>query len=252
MIADYFLNRHTVREFSDKEVDAALLRRILTAAVQAPTTGNMQLYSIVVTRDTAVLAKLREAHFNQPAAVNAPMQVTFCADFNRFEKWCRLRDARPGFGNFQSFVAAMLDTVAVAQQFVTIAEMCGLGTCYLGTATYNAPLIAKALRLPSRVVPVAAISVGYPLDTDKPGPTSRLPIDAVIHSDTYHDYSDNDIADAYRPLESLPQSERFVAENGKSSLAQVFTDVRYPQEASDSFSRLYMEFIADAGFRFPC
>ncbi len=251
MIPEYFLTRHTVREFSAKEVTPELIDGIVEAAVHAPTTGNMQLYSIIVTRDPAILARLHPAHFNQPAAVNAPLIVTFCADFNRFEHWCRLSRASAGFGNFQSFMSAVIDTVAVTQQFATIAELSGLGTCYLGTATYNAPMIAEALNLPQRVVPVASLAVGFPLDNASKGPTHRLPVEAVMHRERYSDYSDETIARSYGPIERMPENRHFVEENGKETLAQVFTDVRYPRAANEQFSTLYYDFIAKAGFPFP-
>jgi len=44
-------NRATVRQYSDKEVSKELINRLLEVAGHASTTGNMQLYSVVVTRD---------------------------------------------------------------------------------------------------------------------------------------------------------------------------------------------------------
>ncbi len=98
----------------------------------------MQLYSVIVTRDEDAKKRLAPAHFNQPSATGADVVLTFCADFNRFEKWCEARNAQPGYDNFQSLMWAVIDTTIFAQQFCTIAEMNGLGTCYLGTTTYNA------------------------------------------------------------------------------------------------------------------
>ncbi|MGN0206959.1 MAG: nitroreductase family protein, partial [Muribaculaceae bacterium] len=140
---NYFVNRKTIRSFSDKKVGDELVHSLLEIAAHAPTTGNMQLYSVVATRDEEKKKKLAECHFNQPASVSAPLILTFCADFNRFEKWCNCRNAFPGFRNFQSFMSAVIDTVCVAQQFNTVAEMYGLGCCYLGTVTYNAPQISS-------------------------------------------------------------------------------------------------------------
>ncbi len=144
----------TVRKFSGKRVSRELLGEMLEAAAHAPTNGNMQLYSVIITRDAERKRLLSPTHFNQPASVGADVLVTFCADFNRFVKWCYARDAKPGYDNFQSFMSAVFDTVILAQQFCTIAEQEGLGTCYLGTTAYNAPQIAEILELPKRVVPV--------------------------------------------------------------------------------------------------
>ena len=69
----YFANRHSVRKFSDRPVSDELLADILNAAMHAPTTGNMQLYTVIVTRNPENKARLARQHFNQPASVNAPI-----------------------------------------------------------------------------------------------------------------------------------------------------------------------------------
>lgn len=243
---EYFSTRRTVRKYSDKAVDDSLLKEMLEAAAHAPTTGNMQLYSVMVTRSDDGKRALSPCHFNQPSVTGCSVVLTFCADFNRFERWCAVSDAVPGYGNFQSFVTALLDTALFAQQFCTIAEMHGLGCCYLGTTTYNAPQIAEALALPKRVVPVTTITVGYP-EGDAPV-SDRLPIEGIIHAERYSDYTDEQIVDLYAEKEARDDSRRFVAENGKKSLAQVFTDVRYTKDANEHFSRVYRDFISDSGF----
>lgn len=249
-INDYWTERRTVRKFSDKEVPDALLRDIIEKASHAPTTGNMQLYSVIVTRDAEARARLTPAHFNQPASTGAPVLLTFCADFNRFVKWCKASGAEPGFNNFQSFMAAVFDTVIFAQQFNTIAELEGLGCCYLGTTSYNAPMISETLELPELVVPVLTLAVGYP---DGEAPVSdRLPVEAIMHSEKYREETPEEVRRNYFTFkESLEESARFVDENQKQTLAQVFTDVRYPRSNNEAFSKIYYDFIARAGFDWP-
>lgn len=237
--SEYFNCRHTVRKYTEQTIADSMLKEMIEAASHAPNTGNMQWYSVVVTRDAAKKRELAPAHFNQPSVEGASAVLTFCLDLNRFERWCRLNGAVPGFENFQSFVAAVIDTSLFAQQFCTIAEMNGFGTCYLGTTTYNAPQIAAALGLPERVVPVTTVTVGYP-ETEA-GPTWRLPVEAVMSMESYREPSDEDIRSWYAGLEA--ESQHFVEENGKESLAQVFTDVRYPRESAEYFSKVYAELL---------
>lgn len=247
----YFNTRRTVRRYTDAQVPEELLSEMIAAAAQAPNTGNMQLYSVVVTRTAEGKARLAPAHFNQPSATSSgSVLLTFCADFNRFEHWCKVGDASTGYDNFQAFSWAVIDASIFAQQFCTIAEMNGLGCCYLGTTTYNAPEIARVLSLPSRVVPVTTIAVGYPVDDDTPM-SDRLPLEAIMHKEVYRDFSDDDIRRIYALKESLDENRRFVAENGKQTLAQVYTDVRYTREANEHFSRLYLDFITSCGFKLP-
>ena len=142
-INEYFSRRRTVRRYSAKPVDAALVRNLLALAAHAPNTGNMQLYSAVVTSSPEMKRLLAPAHFNQPQVEGAAHVVTFCADYRRYSLWCEESGTDPGCDNFQSFMAAVIDTCLFAQQFNTLAEMNGLGCCYLGTTTYNAEEIGQ-------------------------------------------------------------------------------------------------------------
>lgn len=243
---DYFSSRRTIRRYTDRPVSDELITSLLERASHAPTTGNMQLYSVIITRDAEAKQRLAPAHFNQPTVTGCQAVLTFCADYNRFVKWCEASDAVPGYGNFQSFMTAVIDTVILAQQFCTLAEMEGLGCCYLGTTTYNAPMISDALGLPSMVVPVTTITIGWPAD---PGEVSdRIAPEAFIHSERYADYTPERIRAIYAEKEARDDSKRFVAENGKQTLAQVFTDVRYTRPAAEHFSRIYLAHILSQGF----
>lgn len=247
-IMEYFRNRYTVRNFSNKEISAGLIEEMLMAAAKAPNTGNMQLYSAIVTRSANGIKALAPAHFNQPASTGCAAMVTFCVDFNRFEHWCKINKAIPGYDNFQAFMWGVIDATIFAQQFCTIAELNGLGTCYLGTTSYNAPKIAEVLELPSRVVPVVTIALGYPTES-LAKLTDRLPLESIIHREKYCEYTDSDITKAYSYKESLPEHKNFVAENNKDNLAQVFTDIRYKGSDNEYFSKVYREFIESAGFK---
>jgi nitroreductase len=243
---EFFKTRRSIRKFSDKEISDELISNLIEAASHAPTTGNMQLYSVIVTRDANIKEKLAPAHFSQPAFIGAPVILTFCADHNRFEKWCSLRNALPGYNNFQSFMTAVLDTTIFAQQFCTLAEMNGLGCCYIGTTTYNAPQISEVLNLPNRVVPVTTIAVGWP--DGENSISDRLPIEAILHEETYHNYNDESITSIYAEKEERKDSKQFVTENSKQTLAQVFTDVRYTKKDAEFFSNVYLTHVKDKGY----
>jgi len=243
---DKYFTRRTVRKYKDEEIESGLLERILTAGMRASTTGNMQVYSIIVTRDAAMKSLLAPAHFNQPMVTAAPVVLTFCADFNRFNLWCRQREAEPGYDNFLSFMTAAIDALLVAQTVCNAAEDEGLGICYLGTTTYNADKIIGILGLPSGVVPVATVTMGWPAVV--PDQPDRLPVEAVVHQERYHDFSPEMIDDIYRDKEARADSQQFIAENNKKSLAQVFTDVRYKKADNEFFSAKYLEVIRGQGF----
>lgn len=246
MINNYFSQRKSVRYFSSDNVPEDLIKSIVAAAAKAPTCGNMQLYTIIETRSPEAKKMLAEQHFNQPAASTAPVILTICADFNRFSKWCAINNAIPGYDNFHSFIVAMTDAVIVAQQITTIAEMEGLGTCYLGTVNYNAEAISKLLKLPDLVVPVVSLAIGY---KEKEGDiTERLPIKAVLHKEEYRHDSDEEIEVLFKGKEEFPANKDFVEINNKPSLAHVFTEIRYPKDMNEKVSSTFMELLRQKGF----
>ena len=239
-------NRKTIRQYQSTEVTDELLNELLTTAFRAPTMGNMQLYSVVVTRDEAMKEKLSPLHFNQPMVEQAPVVLTFCADFNRFSKWCEQRQAKPGYDNFLSFMNAATDALLATQTFTVLAEEKGLGTCFLGTTLYNAGAIVDALQLPKLVVPVATLTVGYP--AEEPALSERLPLQGIIHHETYKDYTTADIDDVFTEKETLPVNQEFVKINKTQTLAQIFTDIRYKKADNEAMSALLMELLKKQGF----
>ena len=236
----------SIRRYQSTPVADELLTQILEAGTRASTTGNMQLYSVVVTRDEERKNTLAPFHFNQPMVKQAPVLLTICADLNRFNRWCELRNANAGYTNFLWILNALTDASLFAQNICLAAESQGLGICYLGTALYNAPEISHALELPAGVIPVTAITLGYP--DHNPPLTDRLPLDAIVHYEKYTPNSDDRIDTFFKAKEALESSARFVAENNKENLAQVFTDVRYKKADNLHFSTKLVQFLREQGF----
>jgi nitroreductase len=245
-MSDHILRRRTIREYSDEPVTDDLLQVLLQEGCRASTTGNMQLYSVIVTRDVNKKKELLSCHFNQKMITAAPVVMTFCADFNRFNKWCELRKAQPGYDNFLSFMTAAIDALLVAQTICISAESKGLGICYLGTTTYMAHKIIEVLHLPKGVVPVTTVTMGWPAEA--PPQVDRLPLSAVVHYEIYNDYDKDMIDKIYKEKENRMDSQQFVNENNKETLAQVFTDIRYKKTDNVHFSQTLLEVLKEQGF----
>ena len=245
MLETLFKHR-SIRKYKDRPVPEEIIREIMEAGIRASTTGNMQVYSVIITTENEIKNKLAPCHFNQPMVTEAPVIMTFCADFNRFNKWCRLNKALPGYDNFLSFITAAIDALLVAQNVCVAAEALDLGICYLGTTTYTAGEIIEILNLPRGVVPVTTLTLGYP--DEEPGLTDRLPAGAVIHREIYKDYTEEEINEYYREKELINAYQEFVKENNKETLAQVFTDVRYKKEDNVLFSRALLDVLDRQGF----
>ena len=240
------LSHRSIRKYKSDAIKEKVLTKILEAGTRASTTGNMQVYSMVVTKDATLREKLWEAHFKQDMVKQAPVIVTFCADFNRFNKWCLQRKAIPGYDNFLSFTTAAIDAILVAQNVAIAAEDHKLGICYLGTTTYMADKIIDVLSLPKAVVPITTLVIGYP--DESPDLTDRLPLDAVVHNETYEDYTSEKIDSLYAEKEALLETINLLKENHKETLAQVFTDSRYTKKDNEFFSEKFMDVIKKQGF----
>lgn len=241
------LNKHvSIRKFSSHKIDENLLKSIIYSGSRVSTTGNMQLYSVIVSQSEQEKSNLIPLHFNQTVVKNAPVLLTFIADFNRFSKWCETSKAHPGYDNFLSFLTASIDAILFAQNVCIAAENVGLGICYLGTTTYNAKEIIQVLQLPKLTFPITTIAIGYPDET--PELTDRIPVEGIIHFGKYREYAEEQIKQLYSFKENLESSKKFVAENSKETLAQVFTDIRYKKEDNEFFSGKVLEVLKEQGF----
>jgi nitroreductase len=241
------INQHrSIRNYSNRSIETDKLDNVLHAGIRASTTGNMQVYSVIVTTQVDIKEKLWEAHFEQDMIKQAPVVLTFCADFNRFVKWCEYRKAKPGYDNFISFFTAAIDALIVAQNVALAAEASSLGICYLGTTTYMAEKIINILNLPKYVVPVTTLVIGYPADS--PELTDRLPLNGVIHFEKYTNYTADRIDQIYAEKESLESTLQLLKENNKETLAQIYTDNRYTKKDNVIFSQQLLKVLKRQGF----
>ncbi len=238
--------RATVRKYSEKGVDDALPNELLEAAARTQTMGNLQLYSVIVTRDAEAKRRLAPAHFRQPMVEGAPVVLTICADFRRTTRWCQERQAAPGYDNLLSFINAASDALLFTQTFSSLAEEAGLGLCYLGTTVYQPEAIIDALQLPQLVMPVATLTVGWP--AEQPALTDRLPVAAFVHQERYADYTAEAIDAYYTAKEQLPENQHFVEINNKQTLAQIFTDIRYKRADNEAMSEGLLKALRRQGF----
>ncbi|RHW43389.1 NADPH-dependent oxidoreductase [Neobacillus notoginsengisoli] len=252
---NYVINGHrSIREYEDREVSQELLDYILDAGIRASSSGNMQSYSIVVTKDKELRQKLYSAHMEQSMVVDAPVLLTFCADFNRMRKWLALNDAPVHFDNYMSFMIGAIDATLAAQNCALAAENAGLGICYMGSTLANCDQIGELLNLPPNVVPVVGYSLGYP--AENPAPRDRLPRHGLVHYETYKDYSNEDIQEIYKDRNekgwnrymSVPRLKEMTERLGLKNLAQVYTIAKYTKESHLEFSQTVLDYLEKQNF----
>lgn len=245
-IIEHLLSHRSIRKYKDQKIEKQLLNKIIEAGIRTSNTGNMQIYSIIVTQDEEKRKELAKFHFNQQMVIDAPVVLTICADVNRFHKWCELRNAGTAYDNFLWFLTGTIDATIVTQNICVAAESEGLGICYLGTVNYNTPEISEFLNIPRGVVPVTTITIGYP--DESPEQNERLPLDGVVHYEAYKDYSAEDIERIYQDKEALDFSKEIVKTNGVENLAQVFTQKRYAKKGNEAISKKLITYLKETGF----
>lgn len=243
---DAVFNHRSIRKYKNDSISERLLNEILQAAIRGSNTGNMQMYSIIVTRKPEIKKQLWEVHFKQNMVVDAPIILTFVADINRFHKWCEMRNAEISYDNFLWFYNATIDATIAAQNACIAAEDNGLGICYLGTTTYNARKIVQILNLPQGVVPVTTVVVGYP--AERPELTDRLPQDGVVFYEKYTDFTEQRINEIFAEKENSELTKSLIEQNKTENLAQVFTKYRYKRQDNQYFSKEFLSVILEQGF----
>lgn len=237
VIIDHIKNHRSIRNYKNKEIPEEVLKEILEASIRASSSGNMQAFSIIVTRDKELKEELYPLHFEQEMVLQAPVLLTFCADFNRMRKWLKLSKAPENFDNFMSFMIASIDATLVSQNCALAAEAFGLGVCYMGTTLANAGRIGNALGLPKNVMPIVGFTLGYP--DEAPPKRDRLPLDSLVHYERYENYSDEEILQLYKKREEsgmkrykeVPRLKKMIESSDVENLAQVYTKLKYTRES---------------------
>jgi nitroreductase len=225
------LRRHrSIRQYKSDPIPRALVEQVLGDAIAgSSSSGNLNAISMVLTSDPERKRRLYELHFEQDMVLQAPLLVTFCADWFRTREWLKRRGARDNFDNLIGYHVAAFDAIILSQSACLGFEAQGLGICYMGTTLHSMGDIADFLELPDTCLPVTTIVVGYP-DEDPPK-RDRLPLHAFLHEEKYHRPDGKELEAIYEQREvkgwarymSHPELKAKVEELGITSLAQFYT-----------------------------
>lgn len=243
-LTSLLLGHRSIRRYKPDPVDPALVEAVLGEAIAGgSSSGNLNSVSVVLTREPARREALYELHSRQDMVRQAPLVVTFCADFFRTRQWLALRGARDNFDNLVGWHTAAFDAMIVAQNACLGFEARGLGICYMGTTLFRMAEIADLLQLPETVAPVTTIVVGWP--AEDPPKRDRLPLAAFVHEERYRVRSDAELLAEYGEREvrgwqrymADPQLKARAEELGITSLAQFYTSkAKYDPERFAQFS----------------
>jgi len=193
---ELLMKRRSIRNFEDRPVPADVVDRLLDAANNAPSGGNIQPLSIVVVQESEARTELAEMVGGQPWVKNAPVSMIFCIDFFRVKRWAAMFDVEfLGEQALSSFLIAYADVMCAAQNVVMLAEDCGLGSVYVGTIQSSIGRAREFFGMPDYVLPLMVLSLGYPKSAPRTIP--KLATDVVVHRERYRVPSDSEIRVAF-------------------------------------------------------
>ncbi len=229
--------RKSVRVFTDKQIPQEEVSAILEAAVNAPTAGNQQLYTIIHVTDPQLKAQLAESCDHQPFIAKAPLVLVFCADCRKWYKTfleygCEPR--KPGVGDL---LLAVSDTNIAAQNAVVAAQSLGIGSCYIGDIMENAEQQRKLLSLPDYVFPAAMLVFGYPeekqLERQKP---PRSEMCHIVHENGYRDMDAGELKQMLSVKTGVRSFEEWI---------QAFCTRKYNSDFSREMTRSVQTYLED-------
>jgi len=250
-------SHRSIRQYEDRAIDPAWLDAVLAEALAgSSSSGNLNLVSVIKTRDPVRKARLCELHYGQPMVNQAPLVLTFCADTFRTRQWLAQRGARLGFADFVSWHVAAFDAIILAQTTALALESHGLGLCYMGTTLHSMREIADFLECPENCLPVTSMVVGWPAEA--PAQRDRLPPAAWIHDERYQRPTADDIDARFgererrgreRYLALGPEMAQLWQEHGIGSLAQYYTSkIKYDPDRFALDSAQLRALLAERGF----
>ena len=229
------MERKSVRAFTDQPITAELKRTIIQAAMEAPTAGNQQLYTILDITDQNLKEKLSETCDHQPFIARAHMVLIFCADC---QKWYDAYEAgnceprKPGAGDL---MLAVTDAAIAAQNAVTAAWSLGIGSCYIGDVMERCETHRELLNLPPWVFPAAMVVFGYPTQQQrrrvKP---ERCEQEYIVHENTYRRLGEEELRGMLR---------KNYKDGDFDSWIQAFCQRKYNSDFSIEMSRSVKKYL---------
>ena len=164
--------RRSVRAYAGERVSEEDVERLIEAARWAPSAGNGQPWEFVVVKDVETKRKLSEAALNQTFIEKAPVVIVVCADLNRSSR---------GYGSRGEHLYSLQDTAAATENILLAAQELGLATCWVGAFRENE--VAKAVKAPRNLRPVAVVPVGYP--AERPVAPLKRSVNEIVHYETF-------------------------------------------------------------------
>ncbi|RFU61983.1 oxygen-insensitive NADPH nitroreductase [Peribacillus glennii] len=242
-VIERILNHRSIRSFEDKPLTEDQIHTIIESAQAASSSSFIQAYTIIGVTDRKKKAALAQVAGSQEYVEKNGHLFVFCADLHRHDVIAEMenKDLGEPLESTEKFMVACIDAALAAQNASLAAESMGLGICYIGGIRNDLPAVSEILQIPTRVVPLFGLTVGYPEKiTDK---KPRLPLTNVYHINGYQQEKDTFIAELreYNDIVSRYYLERTGGKRADTWTGQIASML-------EKKSRMYMkEFVEKQG-----
>lgn len=232
--------RATCRDFLDRPVPTDLLQQVLSAAVHAPSAGNLQPFSVIKIENADTRGKLMHLCGEQAFIARAPVSLLFCIDWSRLRRWAELEEAPfAADQSWRMFWLSLEDTVIAAQNMVTAADALGLGSVYVGMVYEAIEPMREMFRMPGCVYPTIMLCLGYPDESQPAAPSSKLPMEMLVHDEVYQPSDDETLRAAHN--EKHAKYRRPITEEDLAEIESVARAVHGPEFATRCVERILRE-----------
>lgn len=230
-------DRKSVRVFTEQEITDDQRQEILNSAMQAPTAGNQQMYTIIDIQNQELKEKMAVLCDNQPFIAKAKLVLVFCADFRKWYDAFVVAGANPRKPAVGDLMISVSDSAIAAQNAVVAAHSMGIGSCYIGDVMENAEKMKETLNLPQYVFPCVMLVFGYPTQQqiDRPKPL-RSDLEDIVCIDTYKTKDEEALKKLFANKYENVAFEEW---------AKAFCERKYNSDFSKEMSRSVKEYIKD-------
>lgn len=227
--------RKSTRTYLDKEISIEDKKLILQAATQAPSAGNMQLYSIIDVTDQKIKDDLAILCDNQPFVAKAKMVLIFLADYSKWYDAFNNAGCGPRNLDVGDLQLSTVDAVIACQNAIVAAQSLGIGSCYIGDIIENHDDLVKLLDLPNHVVPACMAVFGYPAENElKVNKPNRVDLKYTVFENKYHQLSKQEIEDMFKDKKGLLELDEYLTR---------FCKRKYNTDFSINMSKSYQKYI---------
>lgn len=146
--------RRSIRRYTKEKVSDETAKKLLQAAMAAPSANNQQPWEFIVIRDKKTFARIMEVHPYSTPLLEADLAIVVCGNTDR-EK---------GKGYWVQDCSAATQNILLETQYL------GLGAVWLGVYPREERVngVKEILNLPEAVIPLSIVAIGYPAEQKEP------------------------------------------------------------------------------------